>query len=205
MDLWTEGHFDALVRECRTIQSKLPSYRNKLSSDDLAKKFSNLIFEGKINAAMRLLDKNNINGLLNLCDKVLDELRMKHPPSAPADPSILMAGEIPFIDPVVFENIGESITAIAALHTKGAAGPSGMNANGWRRILVSKNIGIVRNELKFTLAKFTRILCTREVSKISIEAYVACRLVPLDKNPGVPPNGVVEVLRRIILVKQSSV
>ena len=29
----------------------------------------------------------------------------------------------------------------AALHTKGAAGPSGLNADGWRRILVSRNYG----------------------------------------------------------------
>ena len=32
----------------------------------------------------------------------------------------------------------------------------------------------------------------------SLEAYVACRLIPLDKKPGVRPIGVGEVLRRII-------
>ena len=30
------------------------------------------------------------------------------------------------------------------------------------------------------------------------ESYVACRLIPLNKNPGVRPIGVGEVLRRII-------
>ena len=32
----------------------------------------------------------------------------------------------------------------------------------------------------------------------SLEAYVACRLIPLDKKPGVRPIGVGEVLRRLI-------
>ena len=92
MDLWLEGNFDALVRECRTIQSKLPSYSNNFPSGDLSKKFANLVLEGKINAAMRLLDTNYSSGLLSLSDKVIDELKMKHRPSAQADPSTLMAG-----------------------------------------------------------------------------------------------------------------
>ena len=33
---------------------------------------------------------------------------------------------------------------------------------------------------------------------INIEAYIACRLIPLDKNPCVRPIGIGEVLRRII-------
>ena len=61
--------------------------------------------------------------------------------SAPVNNSVLMKGEIPFIDPVMFENIvlfeniDETTISKAALSTKGAAGPSGVNADGWRRIL----------------------------------------------------------------------
>ena len=52
-----------------------------------------------------------------------------------------------------------------------------------------------------------RTLCTREVvinhdsnnqPYTDIEAYIACRLIPLDKNPGIRPIGIGEVLRRII-------
>ena len=46
-------------------------------------------------------------------------------------------------------------------------------------------------------------LCTTEIDlektcSTSLESYIACRLIPLDKNPGVRPIGIGEVLRRII-------
>ncbi|XP_057316854.1 uncharacterized protein LOC130657880 [Hydractinia symbiolongicarpus] len=46
----------------------------------------------------------------------------------------------------------------------------------------------------------TRTLCMEEISERvnSLECYTACRLIPLDKSPGVRPIGIGEVLRRII-------
>ena len=51
-----------------------------------------------------------------------------------------MNGEIPFSDPIIFKSIDEATIAAAALRAKGAAEPSGMNADGWRRLLVSKKL-----------------------------------------------------------------
>ena len=33
---------------------------------------------------------------------------------------------------------------------------------------------------------------------LSLESYIACRLIPLDKCPGLKPIGIGEILRRII-------
>ena len=45
-------------------------------------------------------------------------------------------------------------------------------------------------------------LCTNKVEiingKTSLEAYTASKLIPVDKNPGVRPIGIGEVLRCII-------
>ena len=49
-----------------------------------------------------------------------------------------------------------------------------------------------------TLAEVARRLCTSVVHPKSITAYVACRLIPKDKNPGVRPIGIGEVPRRIV-------
>ena len=40
-------------------------------------------------------------------------------------------------------------------------------------------------------------MCKDEITDNSLEAYLACRLMPLDKKPGLRPIGVGEVLRRI--------
>ena len=106
----------------------------------------------------------------------------------------------------MLENINESRIANAALRTRGSSGPSGLNADGWRRILVSKNFRTAGHSLRSSLTSFTRKISTTETEVIvsigttytNIEAYTACRLIPLDKNPGVRPIGVGEVLRRII-------
>ena len=43
-----------------------------------------------------------------------------------------------------------------------------------------------------------RRLCTEHIDPTSISTLTNCRLIPLDKNPGVRPIGIGEVLRRIM-------
>jgi len=48
------------------------------------------------------------------------------------------------------------------------------------------------------LAAVARRLCIHDVDPAELMAFVACRLVPLDKHPGVCPIGIGDVPRRII-------
>ena len=71
---------------------------------------------------------------------------------------------------------------------------------------MSENFGAAGHNLRAALAKFARKIITVETevavkdgrSCTNLEAHTACRLIPLDKKPGVRPIGVGEVLRRII-------
>ncbi len=47
-------------------------------------------------------------------------------------------------------------------------------------------------------AILTQKLATENLDPESIEPYTSCRLIPLNKNPGIRPIGVGEVLRRIV-------
>ena len=198
--LWENGQFDTLMSECRAIQTSIKSNRTS-STDYLAKTFPRHIFHGRISAAMKLLENHESSGILPLSQNVLRELVSKHPPAIKADPNVLMRGDIPFVDPARFNNIDEAAISRAALRTKGSSGPSHADAEQWRRMLISQNYSSDGKDLRVAIASVARKLCTQEVETDGqLEAYTACRLIPLDKDGkgGVRPIGVGEVLRRII-------
>lgn len=73
-----------------------------------------------------------------------------------------------------------------------------MDVDGWRRIVLSKYFGDSSDDFCKALSKVIQKLCTDKSCSTTIESLMACRLIPLDKNPGLRPIGVGEVLRRII-------
>ena len=72
-----------------------------------------------------------------------------------------------------------------------------MDADVWRRILASNSFGTANSDLQKAFANVAKKLCTDLVQTQTIEVFPSCRLIPLDKNPGLRPNGVGEVLRGI--------
>ena len=72
--------------------------------------------------------------------------------------------------------------------------------------MISKNFKDANEELREQLALCCRKIATELVEikekdgnlTSSLEAYLACRLVPLDKSPGLRPIGTGEVIRRIL-------
>ena len=85
----------------------------------------------------------------------------------------------------------------AVKKTRGATGLLRMDADGWRCILISGNFGNVGEDLRKSIAEMAKRLC-QERSANYLAASLTCRLIPLDKQPGVRPTRIVEVLRRMI-------
>ena len=87
------------------------------------------------------------------------------------------------------------------MRTNGAAGPSGVDAFGWRRFC--SFFKSASTDLCNALASVARRLCTTSVDTDSVTAYVACRLIPLNREPGVRPLASVkfqgELSRRLFL------
>ena len=100
---------------------------------------------------------------------------------------------------VIFHQLNGEMIRSAALRTKGSGGPCGVDANGFRRILACKSFKQSSVKLCDEIAMLAARLCTAYIDPDSIEALLACRLIPLDKGDGsVRPIGVGEVIRRII-------
>ena len=203
LDSWEKGDFTTLLKEARGIQEKMKLQQpNGDNQDHITKIFTKNMMQGKVHAALRALDKSASSGIAPMTDQTLEDLKKLHPTAQDAVEVTLLQGEVPYFDPVVFSNINEASITKAALKTRGSAGPSGQDANGWRRMLISKNYGKIGKDFRSSIAKMTRIMCTKEINednRNSLEAYIACRLIPLEKQPsGIRPIGIGEVLRRII-------
>ena len=84
----------------------------------------------------------------------------------------------------------------STLKTRGCRDPSGLDACEWRMILTSFNQTSI--ELCKTIAKLFYTIASKVLPHENLTAYNWCRLIPLNKNPGVRTIGIGEVLRRII-------
>ena len=86
----------------------------------------------------------------------------------------------------------------AASLTKGAGGPSHLEADQFRHMLLSKKFKTEAKELREQIVVLARTLASTTVEPKSVEALTICKLMPLNKNPGLGPIGVSEVLRGIM-------
>ena len=155
------------------------------------------MFQGKVSQATRLIDNDDaVVGVHQVTTDIIQTLEDKHPkitkrsgkPVVPAIP----------VESVIYEQIDGKTIQDSAKTTFGSGGPTLMDADGWKHILCSKSYGKCNDILAQSIADMTKRLCTETISSVSLKELLSCRLIPLNKNPGVRPIGVGEVLRRII-------
>ena len=102
LELWKKGDINKILREVRYIQSKFVSSKKARPSEDTSRIFAKLIMEGKISAALKFLDAESSSGVLKLTDKVIEELKTKHPNTAPIRDNSLLFGPIELIPKCFF-------------------------------------------------------------------------------------------------------
>ena len=138
------------VRYLNTCKFISLLYTRKQDDEQTARTFSKkLMMEGKVKSALRYISDISKGSVLSL-DKtvpvkgsdgqdklypVRDVLRSKHPCGKPVQENSLLHDPIDSIDPVIFDAIDGTSIHAAALRISGAAGPSGLDANGWKRAL----------------------------------------------------------------------
>ena len=206
---WKQGDIAGLMRECRSIQQHFVVDHKPTSNDEGALRgFTKLMLLGNVRGALRVLSQAPSGGVLSLESfvdsngedrSVRDVLKDKHPPAGKVLADAIVHENYdgsPLFHPVLFEKITASSIRSAALRTEGSAGPSGIDATGWRRLCTSFHGA--SNTLCTALAALARRISTEYVDPTPLRAFIACRLIPLDKSPGVRPIGVCEIARRII-------
>jgi len=143
LQFWGDGEMDKLIEEVRAIQSHLPpaSHHDNKQTKSTARRFAELMAEGKIRAATRLLDNGDDDAGVPLGPNdvietpegsctVREALIKKHPSAQPCEPSTILPPTneaLPF-HLVLFESINATAIHTAALKTKESHGPSGLDA-----------------------------------------------------------------------------
>ena len=216
LEIWKEGNLDVLLAEGRTIQNcfKRKDTNSKLRQTDtntdscLARDFSNLMFKGQTKAAIKLLSAEERAGYLRMDERipmigfsetksVHEVLVDKHPPAQPALPQVIInSSDSPSLHPIYFDSLDANMIRLASKHVNGAAGPSGLDAYAWRRLCSA--FGSASEDLCHSIALLAKRLCISFVDPQGLAPFLACRLIALNKNPGVRPIGIGEVVRRIV-------
>ena len=198
---WQDGDLDGLNNEEKALQMRFTKGSRRKTETE-AQQFNKLMNTGKISSAIAKLTDTS-KGVLSRdeivkCKTLEQTLIERHPPSEPIDDNYttpVSKETIPF-HPSIFDEINGQHIKKAAIGTHGSDGPSFLDANELRRILT--HFGQQSIEISKTIAKIARKLANEELNPELLEPYSACRLIPLDKNPGVRPIGIGEVMRRIM-------
>ena len=157
---------------------------------------------GKISAAIGCLSGKKTKGVLPLNEviegkTILSILEEKHPQAKTANLNYIteISEETMPYHPSIFEQINVKTIQNSTLKTHGSHGLSGLDACEWRRILTHFNQTSV--ELYKTFTELSYTIASKVLPHKNLRAYNSCRLIPLDRNPGVRPIGIGEILRRI--------
>ena len=139
LDLWRKGEIPSLIAKGRSIQSHLSKSRqqNAMSEDKAkARLFANLLKEGKLKAAQRLLSKEATGKPLDLSHEVKENLIKKYPPRQPPLPEAITPriNTTENFHPIIFDQIDGKLILDSALKSDGADGPSGLDAAAWKRL-----------------------------------------------------------------------
>ena len=213
LNLWEEQDLHSLLDEGRCLQKhahgRRPGGQFK-GEKDRAREFGLSMASGEVHRALQTLAEETCgipsSGVLQMGERVTlsdgrsalveELLAEKHPPPQRASEDILLEGEPSHVNPIRFEALTPKLIERIALQCKGSAGPSGLDANAWRRLCITFK-GPSRKMCQ-ALSNLARLLASESVDSTATEPLMACRLIALDKKPGVRPIGVCEVVRRIV-------
>ena len=102
------------------------------------------------------------------------------------------------VESVIFEQLDGKTIQDTAKTTFGSVVPTLIEADGWTHILCSKSFGKTSDTLAQSIADMEKQLCSKKIPPDPLSEHSSCRLIPLNKNPGVRPIGIGEVHRQII-------
>ena len=115
------------------------------------------------------------------------DLQEKHLKPAAIKERSLLQGPINKVPASYWDAIDESMIPTAMRLTKGSRGPSQLDTEQFRRIILSKTFKQESKDLREQMVLLAKNLAITLVGTKSIDAFDAFRLIVHNKNPGIRP------------------
>ena len=207
LDQWEKGLIAELVQDTVAMAKRGAGGARKSKDDEsIARKYHSMVIGGRLRAAVRMLSNRDGGGVMHPEDadtksgrKVIDVLREKHPEMM--IPGLDEEGWASFesydecLNSVPVDCTEETVEEVAG-KLSGGAGPGSVDAIAMKNWLLRH--GRPSQVLREELAAWTEWLCNETPPWAAYRAMMSCRLVALDKCPGVRPLGIGEIWRRAI-------
>ena len=160
---------------------RLPQQKKLQTTEENANIFSKIVLEGKVNAAIQLLDDDTSSGVLPLSASDKKTLRQKHPNAKPSNNTIILHGLFNHVNKIIFDGVNADLMRKCVIRTKSSHGPSGLDAK-FRSTIYNSTFGNASDNLSHAIAKLLPMLCSEElVDPKRNEKLDMCWLIPLLK------------------------
>ena len=161
-----DGQIEKLLVEGKTIQERpFKDNAKNQSSDRKATLFARFMEDWKVNKTLKLPQSLNKRGILPPIEETFEVILEKYPKASEASNEILIEEEVQNVHPVIYDSIDSEMVRDAIKKTRDSAGPFGLDADGWRRILMSRNFGTSGEDLREAIADMTKRLCQDKTVK----------------------------------------
>ena len=141
------------------------------------KKVPGIYKESKCKLSDQIFLKQNGGWCRPLNKETIALLKAKHPLEKAASEETKLHGLLPTIKNMIFDIIVNSMVLEATKTTEEGCGSSRMGADGWRRILISRDYGDASNNLREAKASRINKIDIEEINYLSLSTLMASRLV----------------------------
>ena len=105
--------------------------------------------EGRVSSALKILTSDPCIGVHKISDDVLNALKQKHPKPSPILENTLLNGPVNEFLASYFDNIDEEMVSKVSSLTKGADGPSQLDAIQYHHLLSRRKYKVENKECLF--------------------------------------------------------
>ena len=96
---------------------------------------------------------------------------------------MLLNGPVKKVEPIIFESITASKIKDLLGKMKGSSGPSGLDVDQWKQLLLSRNFAQNGDDLANAIANMTKILATERIKERLLTTIHCMPLNPIRQKP----------------------